>query len=166
MVHSLALADTGAPTLSELSLAVNHVGDAGVEALVGALHTCPTVPPLRVLCLGNSFGGNVLGDAAAVAIAHAIASYKLTHLVHLNFSYNLISDDGSHALADAIRGAPLEQPPSSTAMKATTNLEQLAITGNRLSQIGLSELDALARACKFCLLARPQHVGSAFGERM
>ena len=155
------LGDTGAPALEEISLGCNHVGNAGLSAIVGAL-TLPTTRGmcLRTLTLGNSHGGNAIGDAGAVVLAHAIGASALVHLVHLGLSYNLISDEpGGAALAEAL-GAQGALAPGTPSL--VVSLQQLGISGNRLSEDLIQRLGEHARTHSFCLLARPQQPVSLY----
>ena len=79
--------------------------------------------------LGNSHGGNLIGDAGALLIAEAIRATRLAKLVHLGLSYNSITDEGSHALAEALR-ADQER------VGIVQSLQQLTITANRLTEEG------------------------------
>ena len=141
------LAETRAPSLTELSVTENHMGDAGFQAIAGGLAIATSF--LTTLALGNSHGGNLIGDAGALLIAEAIRATRLAKLVHLGLSYNSITDEGSHALAEALR-ADQER------VGIVQSLQQLTITANRLTEEGVAELFELSKEHKFSCIARPQ----------
>jgi len=83
--------------LEELNLFWNNVGEAGAEALAGALrHT----PRLRKLNLA----WNSLGNAGAVALAEALKDTP--DLAELSVAWGGIGNPGAVALAGALRHVP------------------------------------------------------------
>ena len=73
---------------------MNRLGDAGAEALAGALAGAPTLEELDL-------GSNCVGDAGARALAEALAA-DASPLTWLGLGRNKISPAGGEALAAAL----------------------------------------------------------------
>lgn len=83
------------PTLTELSLAFNLLGDEGGMVVAQMLGNHPSLTALDL-------SDNRIGDAAAVAIADAFILSHTSRLESLNLSVNHMGDLGFQALAEAL----------------------------------------------------------------
>lgn len=83
------------PTLTELSLAFNLLGDEGGICVAQMLGTHPSLTALDL-------SDNRIGDGAAVAIAEAFLLSHSSRLESLNLSVNHMGDLGFQALAEAL----------------------------------------------------------------
>ena len=145
------ITETGAPKLEILSLECNRIPDDGLSALCGSLLLRES--RLRILCLGNAFGGNAIGDTGLGALAGVLTAGCLASLERLGLSYNLITDDGAAVLAEAL-----------AAKGRVSGLLQLNISANRLTDsmvnnyvdLARTELSPRVAPRHFCLLAKPQ----------
>lgn len=91
------------PSLTELELKDNQIGNPGTAALVRAF---PAVPSLRYFGLSD----NRVGDIGVTAIA--LGSTALLRLVALDLSHNRIAAQGVRALEQAVSaGAWPHMPP-------------------------------------------------------
>ncbi|XP_068921863.1 dynein regulatory complex subunit 5 [Petaurus breviceps papuanus] len=98
------------PSLTELDLSHNNIGDRGVRAAAKLINHSH----LRILNLAN----NKIRAAGAQALAHAL-SYNTT-LLSLNLRLNCIEDEGGQALAHALQN--------------NSALTSLHLGGNELSE--------------------------------
>ena len=85
------------PSLRELYLSFNQIGDAGAHALAEALRTNTSLTRLVL-------GDNQIGPEGAVALAEALE--RNTSLTELNLFGNRIGNAGAVALAIALRTNP------------------------------------------------------------
>ncbi|KPI89765.1 putative Leucine-rich repeat protein [Leptomonas seymouri] len=83
------------PTLTELSLAFNLLGDEGGIVVAQMLSNHPSLTSLDL-------SDNRIGDGAAVAIAEAFILSHFSRLESLNLSVNHMGDLGFQALAEAL----------------------------------------------------------------
>ncbi|KPA82976.1 putative mitochondrial Leucine-rich repeat protein [Leptomonas pyrrhocoris] len=83
------------PTLTELSLAFNLLGDEGGILVAQMLSNHPSLTALDL-------SDNRIGDGAAVAIADAFILSYSSRLASLNLSVNHMGDLGFQALAEAL----------------------------------------------------------------
>lgn len=111
---ALGMAETS--TLKELLLWENKVGDAGVQALMGALEAGTTCD-LEVLNLRN----NRISSLGAEIFATRFNS-KNCALRYVNLSHNLIGNSGARALGKA--------------MTANTMPSQIDLGDNRITDVG------------------------------
>jgi hypothetical protein len=95
-MEALALACCSLLNLKALGMYDNTIGDAGVQALVGAAHS-GGLTRLEHLHLGH----NQIGDAGAEALALSAGAFAA--LTVLSLEINHIGDRGMRALADACR---------------------------------------------------------------
>ena len=110
------------PTLTELTVYKESIGDAGANALAEALKVNKTLMALGVSC-------NSIGQAGAIALADALKVNNT--LTTLNASGNSIGAAGAIAIAKAL--------------KVNKTLTELYVGGNSISEAGAS---ALAGALK------------------
>ena len=95
-----ALTKRALPSLDELDLDGNPLGDAGLAALLPALRQ---LPPLKGLDLSNT---NIGDEGVASLVAQPTAG-KLKSLERLYLNNNQITDAGCATLASALRGGAL-----------------------------------------------------------
>uniref|UniRef100_UPI00358DE0C5 dynein regulatory complex subunit 5 n=1 Tax=Myxine glutinosa TaxID=7769 RepID=UPI00358DE0C5 len=131
------------PSLSELDLAYNAIGDHGacsIAQLVGAQLRCLT------LC------DNRIGRSGAHALALVLTNTCMLHSLDLQLNY--LGDDGCRAIADALAGnsslvklcldannlTETSATSISHALAQNTTLQTLSLTSNHFGQGGGKEL--------------------------
>ena len=100
-----AFASGGATELQELHASANTIGSAGLAALAAQLNAAPQ---LRVLALGSSSGGNLVGDEGAEALAQALGTTEARAYGQLtiNLKNNRLTPAGEALLDEAERAHP------------------------------------------------------------
>ncbi|XP_008539037.1 dynein regulatory complex subunit 5 [Equus asinus] len=140
LIHSLL----DHPTLEELDLSHNLIGDRGGRAAAKLL----SHSRLRVLNLAN----NQVRAAGAQSLAHALAHN--TNLLSLNLRLNCIEDEGGQALAHALQtnkclttlhlgGNELSEPTAtllSQVLSINTTLTSINLSCNHIGQDGGKQL--------------------------
>lgn len=137
---ALALAEaagSGAiPRIETLLLLGNHIGDDGLRALAKAA-TAGAMSQLRELDISK----NEIGDEGLCELASALAKHAMLRLEMLDVSGNMIADVGVRALARAMAGG------------ATPDLQTLLLRGNHIGNGGLSALAAEIWFCRGAMVA-------------
>lgn len=100
-MHTLAtaLANGVLPSLVELRLDGNNIGDEGASMLAEALASSATLLPMLVHI---NLAYNAIGDAGISALAARLAAGALASVEGLDLSHNAVADDGIISLAAAL----------------------------------------------------------------
>ena len=157
------------PTLTQLALNHNDMGDAGVKTLCECLGHGNT-PSLSYLDLGN----NQFGPLGAEALAAALRRGAMPKLEQLALSSNLLGNQGVAALALALRKLPVLKRLDLSACKFGDQdvaslldnlakddfkaLEILVIVANNVTDVGCAKLVAAINGGR---MPKLRYVGSA-----
>ena len=149
----MILRTNGLPRLMQLSLFMQNIGDAGMQALCGGLGR-GAAPSLQQV----DFRKNELGPAGAEALAAALSKGAMPRLVRVQLSRNPIGKQGVAALAAPLRKLPAVESLSLgfceigdegvTSLVANLGkddfkkLEDLYLTGNQITDTGAATLVA------------------------
>lgn len=146
------------PTITDLSLGTNALGDQGLAAL------CFNLRPIRILELGNNgitregmlnfslmphfddlgslnLGGNPLGDAGAISLSNILKTNKT--MERLLLSKCGIGDKGAAALAQALEGHPsllrLDLGKNKMTSKGSFDIAKLLLSLEKIQSLSLHE---------------------------
>jgi len=153
---ALAQALKATPSLTKLILFTNKIGDGGATALAQAFMENAT-PSLECLCLY----GNQIGDDSAKALAQAIKMRATPRLGRLELNSNEIGDTGASALADAFK--PVSVPNLDLAMDHGMLKgwgTKLSLANNKIGNAGAAAVADAAEARAFPKLFRIQLHGN------